>query len=154
MGGEFERLSDEVFDRGRVEESGGFEDHVTDEVAAAAQEPVGIAEAQTVLQKEEADPARIEGDGEEGVRSALGRAEADGESVVVVVDEFLRTGQTGAEFAQSGAGLGGDVGRVLVEESIELGDGGDAGRMRLCADCFARRATRGRRGFSASSGAG
>ena len=118
---ELDGLGDEVLDGGCFEERRSFEDDVADLVAAAGEEAVGVAKADSVLQKEEADPARIERDGEDAVAGALGGREADGESVVVVVDELTGTGKTSAHAAQSGARLGGDVGGELVEEAIELG---------------------------------
>lgn len=103
-------MSHEVLNGGRVEEGRGFEDNVADAVAAAGEETFGIAEAGAVEEEEEADPLRIESDGEDGFGGALGGSEADGEGVVVVVDELAGAGEAGAHFAEGGAGLGGDFG--------------------------------------------
>ena len=92
--------------------------------AAALEAGVGIAETRAVHQEKEADPARKKRDGEDGIGGAVGGAESDGERVVVVVDEFEGAREAGAHFAESGAGLGSDVGSELAEEGIELGGGG------------------------------
>jgi len=124
FGGKLEGLGDEVLHGGRVEEGRGFEDDVAGFVAAAGEESFGVAEAGAALQEEETDPAGKEGDGEDGVGGAVGGGEADGEGVVVVVDELDGAGEAGAHFAEGGAGLGGDFGREFVEEDVELGGGG------------------------------
>jgi hypothetical protein len=124
FGGELEGLGDEVLNGWCVEEGGCFEDDVSGHVAAAGEEAFGVAKAGAVLQEEEADPAGIEGDGEDGVGGAVGGGEADGEGVVVVVDELDGAGEAGAHFAEGGAGLGGDFGREFVEEGVQLGGGG------------------------------
>ena len=64
-------------------------------VAAALQSLVRIGEwgaGFLRLEEEEANPFGKDSDGEDGFRGALGGAEADGEGVVVVVDEFERGG--------------------------------------------------------------
>ena len=99
FGRDLESLSDEVLNGGRVEEMRRFEDDVAGLVAAAGEEAFGVAEAGAVLQEEEADPAGIEGDGEDGVGGAVCGGEADGEGVVVVVDEFDGAGQASTHFA-------------------------------------------------------
>lgn len=83
---------------------------MADLVAAAGEEAFGVAEASAALQEEEADPAGKKRDGEDGVGDAVGGGEADGEGVVVVVDELAGAGEAGAHFAEGGAGLGGDFG--------------------------------------------
>ena len=91
-----------------------------DMIATALETAGGIAEARAIDEEKEADPAREEGDGEDGLGGALGGTESDGEGVVVVVDELDGAGEAGAHFAEGGAGLGSDVGGELVQESIQL----------------------------------
>ena len=127
---EFEGLGDEVLHAGAVDHRRVGELDVADLMAGAGEEAVGIAQAGAVEEKEEADPARVKGDGKQGVGGAIGGSESDGEGVVVVVDEFLGAGKAGAQAAQSVAGLGGNDGLVLVEEGVELGGGrGSWGRL-------------------------
>lgn len=143
-GSELEGLCDEVFDGRVVEDCGGAELDVTGLFAAAFEKSRGVAEAGAVLQKEEADPARKERDGEDCLGGTVGGAEANGECVVVVVDDFLGTRQAGAHFTEGDSSLGGDFGCVLVEEGIELGGGGGfprgERRSLLCRSRFAGRA--------------
>ena len=131
LGRKLEGLSDEGLDAWRVEQGGIFELDVAALVAGALEITVGVAEAGAVLQEKEADPARIEGDGEEGVGGAIGGRKTDGESVVVVVDQLLGTGEAGTHAAEGDAGLGGDLGGELIQKSIELGDGGCGGSGRF-----------------------
>jgi hypothetical protein len=50
----------------------------------------------------------------------FGGAEADDETVVIVVDHFGRAWQELAHFGEGAAGLGGDFWRVFGEEAGEL----------------------------------
>lgn len=123
LGREFEGLGDEVLHGGRVKERRRLEDDVSGLLAVAGEKPGRIAKASAVDQEKEADPAREERNGEDRFGGAIGGAEADGEGVVVVVNEFDGSGETGAHFTERGAGLGSDVGGELVEEGVELGSG-------------------------------
>ena len=130
--GEFEGLGDEFLDSGLVNHGAVVELDVAGLLAAAFEVAVGIAEAGAVLQEEEADPAREDSDREEGVGGAVGGGEADGQRVVIVVDEFLGAGEAGAHAAQGDAGFGGDLGSEFVEEGVELAGRGEAGGRSLC----------------------
>jgi len=99
-------------------------------VAAAFETAGRIAEASAVEEKKEADPARKKRDGEDGVGGAVGGAEADGEGVVVVVDELEAPGRRArilrramrAWAAMSGVNLS------RKASSWAAGDGMDAAR--------------------------
>lgn len=106
-------------DGGLVQCGCGFQADVFDDVAAALQSLLRVVEGSRGflrLEEEEADPAGEDGDGEDGFRRSLGGTEADGEGVVVVVDEFERGGIAGARRGEDGFGERGDFGCEFRDE--------------------------------------
>jgi hypothetical protein len=96
---------------------------VFDDAAGALQPFFRIGEwgaAFLRLEEEEADPTGKDGDGEDGLGGALGGAEADGEGVVVVVDELEGGGVAFAHFCENVFGERGYFGREFQDEGCEL----------------------------------
>jgi hypothetical protein len=113
----------EEADGGFVQCFRGGEADVLDDVAAALELLFRIGEwgaGFLRLQEEEADPFGKDGDGEDGFRGALGGSEADGQGVVVVVDELEGGGIAGAHRFEDGLGERGYLGREFVDEGCEL----------------------------------
>ena len=95
-----ERLFHERLDRGPVEGLWTLEDDVADGLAAPLEDLLRILEFRTA-EEEQADPARKDGDGENRVGSPLRGAEADSESVVVVVNQLDCSRKARAIFART-----------------------------------------------------
>jgi hypothetical protein len=116
-------FSHKFADGGLVQCFCGGEADVFDDVAGALQPLFRIGEwgaGFLRLEEEEADPAGKDGDGKDGLRGALGGAEADGEGVVVVVDELERGGVALAHFCENVFGERGYLRRELLDEGREL----------------------------------
>lgn len=88
----------EVVERGRA-----FEPNMTSNIAASEKAVLGIGNA-SALKEAEADMARREDDGENGVGRALVGNETDHEGVVIVVDHLDRAGEALAYFREGAAG--------------------------------------------------
>src|ERR1700761_2266735 len=89
-----QRLVDKLLNHRLVELRSVRQDNVFCYISLTFEKASGIGKA-LCLQEEEADPSGIHRDGNDGVGGAFGWAEADGESVVVVVNEFERMRKPG-----------------------------------------------------------
>src|SRR6266498_1985149 len=97
-----------------------------DERAAAPKQLGGVRQA-SAPKKEQANPAGEHRDGEDSVPGPLGRSKADGQRVVIVIDELDRAGQALAHLRQHRTGLGRNAGAELGDESGQLPGGGGCG---------------------------
>lgn len=111
---------DHALDGGFVEGGGGGELEEANLLAGAGQQFVGIGEL-GALEKTQADTARVGGDGEDGFRWALGRAEAEDKEVVVVVNHLDGVRQPLPHFGPQRPGERGDLRREFGDEAGDLG---------------------------------
>lgn len=105
---------------GGVVEQGGIGKHDVPNLVAAAFEDAGRIGETRSLKEEEADPPGIKRDREDAIGGAFSRAEADGESVVVVVDELEGGGVAAAHFVEGRLSEFSNFGGIAGNEAGEL----------------------------------
>jgi hypothetical protein len=108
LDGPLERMCHQIANRRRLEHRWLRQDDVAGHLPAPRQQLARIRQPDR-LKEEEADPAWVQGDGEDDLRHSLGRTKADGQGIVVNVDNFDRSRQPSAHLSQDRVCLIGDL---------------------------------------------